>query len=104
MITLGSEGEQLTVIIPVGADFVTTLSAATPWPTGTQIELHLSNDSADVSPVVWAATVSGTTATFNVPAATTQAVVLGRLAYARLYYSPGGTGMLLWGHGVTRFV
>lgn len=103
MITLGSEGEQLVVVIPVGADFVTTLSAATPWPTGTQIELHLSNTLSDV-PVIWPATVAGTTAVFNVAKTVTQAVIDARLSLARLYYSPGGAGTLLWAHGTTRFV
>lgn len=103
MITLGSEGEQLTVIIPIGAAFVTTLSAATPWPTGTQIELHLSSSLTDV-PVVWAAAVSGTTAVFNESTIQTQAVVNARLSIARLIYNPGGTGQLLWAHGVTKFV
>jgi hypothetical protein len=103
VITLGSEGEQLVVIIPVGADFLTTLSASTPWPVGTVIELHLSNTLTDV-PVVWTATVSGSTAVFNVPKVTTQPVVAARLSLARLFYSPGGSGTLLWAHGTTRFV
>jgi hypothetical protein len=103
VITLGSEGEQLVVIIPVGADFLTTLSASTPWPTGTIIELHLSNTLADV-PVVWSAVVSDSTAVFDVSKADTQPVADARLSLARLFYSPGGSGMLLWAHGTTRFV
>jgi hypothetical protein len=103
VITLGSEGEQLVVIIPVGADFLTTLSASMPWPTGTVIELHLSDTLAD-TPVIWAATVSGSTAVFNVPRVTAQPVVDARLSLARLFYSPGGSGTLLWAHGTTRFV
>lgn len=103
MITLGSEGEQLQVIIPVDADFVTTLTASSPWPTGTTVELHLSDTSLN-PPVVWAASVSGSNAVFNVPKSTVQAVVTARLSLARLIYSPSGSGTLLWGHGTTRFV
>jgi hypothetical protein len=103
VITLGSDGDQLTVVIPVGADFVTTLSASDSWPTGTAIELHLSSSLTD-TPVIWTATVSGTTAIFNVPASQTAAVVTARLSLARLFYSASGVGRLLWAHGVTRFV
>lgn len=103
MITLGSDGEQLVVVIPVDADFVTTLSAATPWPTGTQIELHFSDTPSD-TPVIWPATVAGTTATFNVSKASAQPVVTARLSLVRLFYSPGGSGILLWAHGTTRFI
>jgi hypothetical protein len=103
VITLGSDGEQLVVVIPVDADFVTTLSAATPWPTGTQIELHFSNTPSD-DPVIWPATVVDTTAAFNVPKASAEPVITARLSLARLFYSPGGSGVLLWAHGTTRFV
>lgn len=103
MITLGSEGEQLQVIIPTDADFVTTLTASSPWPTGTTIELHLSDTSTN-PPIVWTASVSGSSAVFNVPKTTVQAVIVARLSIARLIYSPGGSGSLLWGHGTIRFV
>lgn len=103
MVTLGSEGEQLQIIIPVGADFVATLSAAAAWPVGTVIEIHLSNTLSD-TPIVWSATITGTNAVFNVPKATAQPVVDARLSLARLFYSPGGSGLLLWAHGTTRFV
>jgi hypothetical protein len=101
MITLGSDVDQLTVIIPIGASFITTLTASTPWPNGTIIQLQFMNDIADV-PVVWSATVSGTDATFNV--ADTSVVTNARLSLARLIYNPGGTGALLWAHGTVRYV
>lgn len=103
VITLGSEGEQLQVVIPVDADFVTTLTASSPWPVGTTIELHFSDPTLS-SPTIWTASVSGSDAVFNVPKSTVQAVVVARLPIARLIYSPGGSGTLLWGHGTTRFV
>lgn len=103
MITLGSAGEDLTVVIAVGAAFVATLTATNPWPTGTQIEIHLLNEPTD-TPVVWAAVVSGSSAVFNVSASAVQAVVDARLSAARLFYNPGGTGALLWAHGTTRYV
>ena len=103
MITLGSDVEQLTVVIPVGASFITTLTAATPWPDDTVIELHLMNDVAD-DPVVWSATVSGTDATFNIPSDQVQVVTDARLSLARLLYNPGGLGALLWAHGTTKYI
>jgi hypothetical protein len=103
VITLGSAGEDLTVIIPVGASYVATLTASTPWPTGTAIELHFMNDLSDV-PVVWAATISGSDATFDIDTTQVQLVVDARLSIARLIYNPGGTGALLWAHGTARYV
>lgn len=103
VITLGSEGEQLQVIIPVDADFVSTLSATDVWPAGTAIELHLSNSFTD-TPVIWSATVSGTTAVFNESKTAIQPVVEARLSLARLFYSPDGLSTLLWAYGTTRFV
>lgn len=103
MVTLGSDVDQLTVIIPVGASFITTLTAATPWPVGTVIELHLMNDISD-SPVIWSATISGTDATFNIPPSQVQTVTDARLSLARLIYNPGGSGALLWAHGTIRYI
>lgn len=102
MITLGSAGEDLQVVIPIGASFVTKLTASTSWPNGTVIELHLMNDLSDV-PVVWSSTIAGTDATFNIPPDQVQAVVTARLSIARLIYNPG-TGAMLWAHGTTRYV
>lgn len=102
MITLGSDVDQLTVIIPLGASFITTLTAATPWPNGTVIELHLVNDPAD-DPVIWSATVSGTDATFNINPANVKLVSDQRLSLARLIYNPG-SGALLWAHGTVRYI
>jgi len=103
VITLGSAGEDLQVVIPVGASFVTTLTASTPWPNGTVIELHLMNSLTD-TPTVWSATVAGSDATFNISASQVQAVVDARLSIARLLYNPAGSGALLWAHGTTRYV
>lgn len=103
MITLGSDVDQLTVIIPIGASFITTLTASTPWPNGTVIELHLLNNIAD-NPVVWSATISGTDATFNITPTNVKTVSDQRLSLARLIYNPGGTGALLWAHGTVKYV
>lgn len=103
MITLGSAGDDLTVVLPVGASFIATLTATTPWPANTIIELHFMNDLADI-PVVWSAAISDTDATFNVSTDQVQTVVDARLSIARLIYNPGDTGALLWAQGVTRYV
>jgi hypothetical protein len=103
MITLGSMGEDLTVVIPIGARFLCALDSSNPWPNGTQIELHLMNDPGD-TPVIWPATISGSTATFDVPAGDVKTVTDARLSLARLLYNPAGAGFLLWGHGTTRYV
>lgn len=102
MITLGSDVDQLTVIIPIGASFITTLTASTPWPVGSVIELHLVNDIAD-TPVVWSANISGNDATFNVTPSNVKLVSDQRLSLARLIYNPG-SGALLWAHGTIKYV
>lgn len=103
MITLGSAGETLTLIIPIGASFVATLISTDPWPDGTLIELHLLNELTD-TPVIWSAAISGSLASFTESAANVQTVVDARLSLARLIYNPGGTGALLWAHGSVRYV
>lgn len=102
MITLGSEGEQLTVLLPVGADFVVTLQATDPWPAGTEITLQLTAGTGD--PVTWTAVITGNTAVFNVPANEVAPLISGRYSTARLYYQATGGGTLLWGHGSVRVI
>lgn len=101
MIELGSVGEQITVILAAGADFVVTLVAPTAWPVGTVIALVLSGGGVSVT---WTATISGTQATFDVPTAQVQPVINSGYSFARLYYTPSGGGPLLWGQGDIRAV
>jgi hypothetical protein len=103
MITLGSSGDQLVVILASGAVFAATLQATENWPSNTQISLHLT-DSEGAHEVIWSATVTDNLASFFVSAADVQAVIDNQLSLARLLYNPGQTGALLWGHGMTRFV
>lgn len=105
MINLGSDVQQITVILADDADYVVTLVASSAWPTGIVIYLSLS-DGADGNdtPVVWTATVVGTQATFNVPNAQVQPVIDAKLSIARLYYTPAGGGPLLWGYGGIRVI
>lgn len=103
MITLGSAGEDLTVVIPVGARFLTKLTASIPWPLGTVIELHLLNEITD-DPVVWSAVISGSDATFDVAASQVTTDTADRPSVARLLYDSDGGGLLLWAHGTTRYV
>lgn len=103
MITLGSVGDDLTVVIPLSARFLTKLTASTAWPTGTVIELHLMNDLADV-PTVWSASINGTDATFDIPTSQVTTDTAARPSIARLLYDSDGRGLLLWAHGITRYV
>lgn len=102
MINLGFEGEQITVILASGSDYVVTLLASEDWPADLAITLALSADRG--SAVVWSADVAGSEATFSVPAAEVQAVIDAGLSYSRLYYHPAGSGPLLWGQGGIRVV
>lgn len=103
MITLGSAGDDLTVIIPLGARFLTKLHSSTPWPVGTIIQLHLVNEPDD-DPVVWTATISGSDATFDESASQVATDTADRPSVARLLYDSDGGGLLLWAHGTTRYV
>lgn len=102
MIELGSEGEQVTVILAEGGDFVVTLVATDPWPAGSGITLRLSNGTGTL--VTWTAVIAGTDAVFNIPTVQVQAVIASELAFARLYYTPAGGGPLLWAHGGIRVI
>lgn len=86
MITLGWDPDQLTVLLAADTDFLAVLQSDTAWPAGTAIALQLTTDQVP-SPVVWSATVSGTTATFDVPKATVNAVLSGTLSTAKLTYT-----------------
>jgi len=101
VITLGSEGEQLTVILAAGAGFLASLTSSDPWGS-VQIYLQLSSGTGD--PIIWTATINDVTATFNVTANDVQTAIDGEYSIARLYYVPSGGVPLLWGHGGVRVV
>lgn len=102
MITLGSEGEQLTVILAAGAGFVASLTSSDPWGS-VSIYLQLLDGNAD--PITWTASISGSVATFSISVNDVQTAINGEYSTARLYYQPAGGGIpLLWGHGGIRVV
>lgn len=103
MIIIGDSGEEITLEIPWGADFVAAFIASVAWPDGMTIELQLSNGPGD-TPVVWPAVITGVRADFYVPMADVQTVINANLAIARLYYTPAGQGPLFWGSGVIKVV
>lgn len=96
MITLGSDGEQLTVVLATGGDFVASMTSSSPWGSVT-ITLVLSGGNVD--PITWTASIDDVTATFDVPANEVQTAIDAKMSIARLYYSPAGGGTLLWAHG-----
>lgn len=99
-VTLGLVPFDLNVELAADADFVATITNPSGnWAGGTAIELHLSTNSAGTSPIVWAATVTGATATWTVVAATVAAALLTGVSYARLHYIDASGDRLLWGKG-----
>lgn len=100
MITLGFEPYPIQVNLARDSDFTATIRTAgdDPWPTGTTIELRFAA-SESASPVVWAATVSGQDASWNVPAADVADVVDSRARHARLIYGTDNGESWLWGRG-----
>jgi hypothetical protein len=103
-VTLGTAPIQVTVTLPRGADFVCELVAEQDWPDGAGVELkfHTSVDAAATA--TWAATIDGTAAIWDVPAATVEDVIEAEAFVVRLHYvEPDGT-ILLWGRGRARAV
>jgi hypothetical protein len=96
VITLGSAGDQLTVILAAGGDFIASMTASSPWG-DVQISLELSGGTTD--PVTWTAVISDVTATFDVPKEQVQAVIDAKMSTARLYYTPTTGTTLLWAQG-----
>jgi hypothetical protein len=99
MITLGSGGEWMTVWLPIGAAFVSTLQSTTPWPAGFAVQLRFSDGLSNTA-ITWSATIGTDTATFNITKDQVQAAIAARLPLAHLYYIPSGADPLPWAHGI----
>ena len=67
---LGTQPEPLWVLLPDGGDFLCVLELDEPWPVGTTVSLVFGNG------VTWAATISGTEATFSKTAALSSSSVV----------------------------
>lgn len=96
-IGLGLIPQILTVSLVADGDFVAALVATSPWPVGTEIELHLSGGSSGV--VVWAAVVEGSRADWDVPADDVAAVLSSQATTARLLYKEADGTALVWAKG-----
>lgn len=102
-VTLGLSPIEISVILTHGGDFVATLTADDPWPVGTEVELRFST-SPTATPMVWPATVDGTSVSWDVPAATVQDVIDAAATTARLHYIESDGTVLVWGRGRVRTV
>lgn len=97
-ITLGYVPAPVTVNLTVGADFVQTLTTAdgSDFPAGAAVSLVFGNGT------VWPATVSGSTVTWDVPAATVSALQAGNpqgQLTVRVTYTDSTGADLVWMSG-----
>lgn len=101
-ITLGAQPDTLTVHVSAGADFEATLvllddaGAEMDWPVGTNITLRFAKAAA--TETVWAATITGSEATFAEDKVSVDALIASKRATARLFYV-NGTDDILWASG-----
>lgn len=96
-INLGYVPIPLTVTLVTDGDFLSTLVASTPWPAGTMIQLRFAT-TAD-TPTVWAATVAGTNAAWDVPAATVNTLLGLQPGQVVLRYAEADGTSIVWGKG-----
>lgn len=100
-VQFGLEPFDMNVRLPTDADFVSSITNNVGnWGSGDVFEFRLSASSAGTSPIVWAATVVGPVASWNVPnSPNVQAAISAGVSYARLHYKPGTGGDRLIGKG-----
>lgn len=99
-VTLGLVPFDLNVELAADADFVSTITNNVgDWADGTAIELRLSASSSGSSPTVWAATVSGSDASWIVDKTDVATALSAGVGYARLHYIDAAGDDLLWGKG-----
>lgn len=100
-VQFGLEPFDMNVRLPTDADFVSSMtSSAGDWAVGDAFEFRLSASSAGTSPIVWAATVVGPVASWDVSnSPDVRAAISAGVSYARLHYLPGTGGDRLIGKG-----
>lgn len=103
-VTLGWVPLDFTLALANGGDFVTALDASpTDWPAGTGIEIRIGpSPEEDLITTVWPATITGSLASWNVPATQVQTVLDAQDSYAWMYYIEPGGGTLLWMKGAIK--
>lgn len=94
--TLGSAPDTLKVVLVKGADFVSTLTRkdGTDWPVDTEVVLEFKT----TSPVSWSATLTGSSAMWNVDQADVDALIAAKPRSVKLWYVEGEV-RLLWAQG-----
>lgn len=102
-VTLGFQPLEIQVALAWGGEFVQTLTADDPWPDGVAISLQFSATEDDV-PVVWAATLTTNTATWDHSVADVLAVINSGKRVARLHYTDESGNDLVWGKGTVLVV
>jgi hypothetical protein len=95
LISFGFHPLPINVTLSTDGDFVTSLVASQDWAAGTTIELRFPL----TSPIVWAATIAGLTASWDVPASTVAAAITAGVRDVRLHYRDGAGDDILWGKG-----
>jgi hypothetical protein len=96
-IAIGAAPTDLTVTLTTDTDFVATLTSSEPWDDGIGIELWLMPAIGD--PVVWPATIDGTSATWTVDSADVATALETQPKLVRLHYIDADGNVLLWAKG-----
>jgi hypothetical protein len=92
-VTFGWKQPTFTIELQYDGDFLFTLHATASWPVGSQIEFrfHRTPDPRDdTDPIIWAATVAGADATWEVDNAMVREVLDAVAKYPRLRYAAQG--------------
>ena len=101
MIQFGFEPYPIEVILARDSVFSSAIVADEPWPSGVGAELRFTSVSGS-PPVVWPATVTAETFSWDIPAAQVAEVLDGGAVHARLVYVTEMGTPILWGRGRTR--
>ena len=97
MISLGYQPVTANVHLTSGSDFVQTITASVAWPAGAAVSLRIGADGTD--PTGWtafAATMTSTVASWDIPAATVLALVPGSRLGVRVVYSDATVPAIVW--------
>lgn len=97
-INLGFVPISLTVTLTAGGGFASGLVADTPWTAGTVILLSF-GDRTTPTPIDWPATIVGTSASWDMPAAAVTAVLTAGFRHVQLIYTQPNGERLVWGRG-----
>lgn len=97
MIKFGLEWFRFTLLLASDGDFVTRIIAPIDWPSDTRIDFELSSSTTDLA--TWPATITGAEASWTIPAAEVNTLIVAKVSRAQLAYYPPAGGRLVWGRG-----